>query len=1036
MSTVERKSLLASKLQDIFNLPTSEEILGEYSCWLFRSVLLKGYLYLTTGHLCFYAHLKQKDEDESDGTIIKQGLLSRRNLSKFKQRYSKYWFTLKDSILSWYSSSNELYFPCGQLDLHYCTKLESKSSNPKYPNQFRLTVSDKAYTFATESLQNKQEWIKVLKKVIFTCQHSGENVKISIPLETIEDVEACQSLQFVETIRIKTKEWAEHQEASNPSSHPASEISSRPSALDLVESSCSEAVTIPDDYFFAFVQDIQVPLQHIQSILLDFSQSGPPLGRSSTSPLTYSPPQATIRDSVQFATLPSNLASSPLDSPGLRAVHDSTRSINRSPVGYPPRRSSSVDPSPMALPAPLIRQLSGSRQCPSSADSKPNPSKSLVQRIRKISSTSNRLVGGPIRSTSIKVRHPHVHANTRLPPCDPLVEQFNETSERNLSGNPGMVDDLAVPSESPTDANSPKSPARAETPKRQGSGSESPMSQSHTYPPDRRRYSSYTPKSSPRRKAEPNQNPGPLSANSQHPPSNWGMLPGWLKNVPTINPMKPAKDLINSKALTTAKNILIAPLVSSSAAGGSKSMEDDTNPAPERDERNKGKHRSRVSITVSNPNPSVSSDAGQMSADLHRSMVLVEQPEQPEIEPASLSSITRRDEKKFQSTFNFSNPCYSQSDRMKEVKLLLKASCYLFRGVPIYGQLYLSKPNQLNSSNYRRCCLCFKGHKPISKTITKMILPLIEILHIRLKKGFRFGYFGLVIIVKSGTDEEIFVEFLNEFQRTFVLDQMNKLIEEIKAVEAMALVDKSERDIENEHLDAKRLREGLRGLMDQESPEVEDEDEEDEEDEDNLRVMSETDMEGQRAEVEDPEAELLHKRRRGAATDVTGGGGDGASTAPIMFQSTSSSFLNFKPQEKLHITCLTIGSRGDVQPYIALCNELAKDGHRTRIASHSEYKDWIEGYGIEFVGIGGDPAELMKICVDNGLFLFLLFDLSLTKWWSLITSRWPSGMFTLSFIKEGLSKVSTSFDMPDFKTGRKTLRLTLGLFLVPAASWS
>ncbi|KAH9824138.1 family 1 glycosyltransferase [Melampsora americana] len=98
-----------------------------------------------------------------------------------------------------------------------------------------------------------------------------------------------------------------------------------------------------------------------------------------------------------------------------------------------------------------------------------------------------------------------------------------------------------------------------------------------------------------------------------------------------------------------------------------------------------------------------------------------------------------------------------------------------------------------------------------------------------------------------------------------------------------------------------------------------------------------------------------------------------------MFQSTTSDFLNFKPNRTLHITCLTIGSRGDVQPYIALCNELAKDGHRTRIASHGEYRDWIEGYGIEFVEIGGDPAELMKICVDNG-------------------------MFTLSFLKEGLTK--------------------------------
>ena len=38
----------------------------------------------------------------------------------------------------------------------------------------------------------------------------------------------------------------------------------------------------------------------------------------------------------------------------------------------------------------------------------------------------------------------------------------------------------------------------------------------------------------------------------------------------------------------------------------------------------------------------------------------------------------------------------------------------------------------------------------------------------------------------------------------------------------------------------------------------------------------------------------------------------------VMFDSTAS-ILSFKPEEAMRITCLTIGSRGDVQPYIALC---------------------------------------------------------------------------------------------------------------------
>ncbi|CAH7670879.1 hypothetical protein PPACK8108_LOCUS5626 [Phakopsora pachyrhizi] len=100
-----------------------------------------------------------------------------------------------------------------------------------------------------------------------------------------------------------------------------------------------------------------------------------------------------------------------------------------------------------------------------------------------------------------------------------------------------------------------------------------------------------------------------------------------------------------------------------------------------------------------------------------------------------------------------------------------------------------------------------------------------------------------------------------------------------------------------------------------------------------------------------------------------------------MFESTSSSFLTFKPKESPHITSLTKGSIGDAQPYITLFQTLKKDGNTCRIASHGEYKPWIEGYGIEFVEIGGSPAELIKICVDNGMFTLALIREGLRKLW-------------------------------------------------------
>ncbi|KAI9274259.1 hypothetical protein BY458DRAFT_507734 [Sporodiniella umbellata] len=82
--------------------------------------------------------------------------------------------------------------------------------------------------------------------------------------------------------------------------------------------------------------------------------------------------------------------------------------------------------------------------------------------------------------------------------------------------------------------------------------------------------------------------------------------------------------------------------------------------------------------------------------------------------------------------------------------------------------------------------------------------------------------------------------------------------------------------------------------------------------------------------------------------------------------------LKKAPEQPLHITCLTIGSRGDVQPYIALCKELKKDGHTCRIATHAEYQEWVESHDIEFRCIGGDPGELMKLCIENS-FLSMSF---------------------------------------------------------------
>ncbi|RBR15604.1 uncharacterized protein FIESC28_07245 [Fusarium coffeatum] len=72
---------------------------------------------------------------------------------------------------------------------------------------------------------------------------------------------------------------------------------------------------------------------------------------------------------------------------------------------------------------------------------------------------------------------------------------------------------------------------------------------------------------------------------------------------------------------------------------------------------------------------------------------------------------------------------------------------------------------------------------------------------------------------------------------------------------------------------------------------------------------------------------------------------------------------------RLNIVIQVVGSRGDVQPFIALGSELQRHGHRVRLATHGQFDKFVRDSGLEFFSIGGDPAELMAYMVKNpGLF--------------------------------------------------------------------
>lgn len=255
---------------------------------------------------------------------------------------------------------------------------------------------------------------------------------------------------------------------------------------------------------------------------------------------------------------------------------------------------------------------------------------------------------------------------------------------------------------------------------------------------------------------------------------------------------------------------------------------------------------------------------------------------------------------------------------------------YFMRVLPLYGKVYMSDRN-----------FCFRSL--IAGSRTKLILPIRDIENVTKSSGFRFGYAGLVVVIRG--HEELFFEFGDSALR----DDLAVFL--LKGIEAAKFLRESEELGSEEKEDAQNAEEEHKALEEARHDEF-------------------------------PDHEIALPRQTSNVSDGP----------TIIFDDPKASFINFKPENSLRITCLTIGSRGDVQPYIALCKGLLAEGHKPKIATHAEFKDWIEGHGIEFAPIEGDPGELMRLCIENGTFTvaFLREASSTMRNWldGLLASSW------------------------------------------------
>src|SRR5258708_14707619 len=150
-----------------------------------------------------------------------------------------------------------------------------------------------------------------------------------------------------------------------------------------------------------------------------------------------------------------------------------------------------------------------------------------------------------------------------------------------------------------------------------------------------------------------------------------------------------------------------------------------------------------------------------------------------------------------------------------------------------------------------------------------MVLPIRDILSTEISRAFRFGHYGLIVIVKG--HEELFLEFSQQDRRSAFICVLEKQIEDV------------------------RRRQGDSGPV---SPTLGKRD---------ALLLEELGNHAPQREDVDPRPPPANMND---------------SVPALLITSTSATLLTFKPEKRLPFTFLTIVSHVDIQLYIAVASRL------------------------------------------------------------------------------------------------------------------
>ena len=73
----------------------------------------------------------------------------------------------------------------------------------------------------------------------------------------------------------------------------------------------------------------------------------------------------------------------------------------------------------------------------------------------------------------------------------------------------------------------------------------------------------------------------------------------------------------------------------------------------------------------------------------------------------------------------------------------------------------------------------------------------------------------------------------------------------------------------------------------------------------------------------------------------------------------------------MNVFIITVGSRGDIQPFIALGKGLQAAGHTVAVCTAEGYRAWVEEHGLTYAHMNNEFLELLtsqdaKTATDSG----------------------------------------------------------------------